>query len=180
MRHVIVSAVIVIASGLALAQPLPESIPEQARPAYLYIKAILSDDLVSFSNAHTKVAIEVYKEMGGISNLFAQAKVAIPKKFENAELKQFTFTAERWTHATPGGPLELDGEYYMVMMNVEAVGGIGTFVEKETGQWRITIPRYKNLEELMERHKAMSNVASDKTPEHISEGRGRPSENAQR
>ena len=180
MKHIILSAVIMLAGGLALAQPLPEGVPEHAHPVYVYIKSVLSDDLVSFRKAHSTVALGAYEQAGGISNLFEQVKTDIPKQFKNAELKEFTFTAEKQTHASPGSPLELDGEYFMVMMNVEDVGGLGVFVEKEEGQWKITIPRYKNLEELMEKHKAMTDGASNKTPEHIPEGRERPSENGQR
>ena len=142
--------------------PLPQNVPEQARPVYVYIKSVLSDDLASFKKAHSKVALVAYEQAGGINKMFEQVKAEIPKKFENAQLKDFTFTAERQTHATPGSPLELDGEYCMVMMNVAKGGGMGVFVEKEDGQWKITIPRYKNLKEVMETFKAMNEGASSK------------------
>ena len=108
MKHVAMSAVFLLAFGAAFANPLPQGVPEQARPVYVYINSVLSDDLSSFRKAHSKVALGAYEQAGGISKLFDQVKTEIPKKFANAQLTDFTFTAEMQTHATPGSPLELD------------------------------------------------------------------------
>jgi hypothetical protein len=169
MKHVLTSAMIVLTGVTALADPFPAGIPDQARPAYVYLKSVLSNDLTAFKNAHAKVALGAYDKAGGISNLFEKAKTELPKEFKNAALKDFTFTAERQTHASPGSPIELDGEYYMVMMNVEDVGGMGVFVEKEDSEWKITIPKYKNLDAVMKMQKAKVDEASNKASDATSE-----------
>ena len=157
---VIIVALVAATSGVA--QEVPKGIPEQAAPVYAYVKSALTDDLPAFKDAHTKRALDAYSKAGGVDALFKRVKSELPQKFEHARLTEFSFTAKKQTHAIPGSPLELDGDYYMVMVNVEKVGGMGVFVEKEDGHWKITIPRYKNLDEFMRKHKAMTDGTTNK------------------
>lgn len=153
MRQTILIALAVLATTVMAADRL-NTVPEQAAPVYAYVKAVLTHDIESFKNAHTKRALAAYKQPGGINELFKQIKLEFPGKFKGAKLADFSFTAKKQKYAIPGGSLELDGEYYMVMMNVERVGGRGVFVEKEDDEWKITIPRDKNLQEFMKKAKA--------------------------
>jgi len=161
VKPIMIIVVLVVATS-GVAQETPKGIPEQAAPVYAYVKSALTDDLPAFKDAHTKRALDAYEHAGGVGALFERVKSELPRKFRDAKLAEFSFTAKKQTHAVPGGPLELDGEYYMVMMNVEKVGGVGVFVEKEDGHWKITTPRYKNFDELMRKHKAMTDGTSNK------------------
>ena len=161
MKAMMISLALAVTST-GLAQAEPKDMPEQAAPVYAYVKAALENDLPHFKEAHTKRALDGYEKMGGISNLFDQVRAMLPRKFKGAKLDEFVFTAERQTHATPGSPLELDGVYYTVMMTVEKAGGMGVFVEKEDGNWKITLPKYKNLEEYMKKQKAAADEPAGK------------------
>ena len=133
-------ALIFIAIGTVAEETKKE--PVQVLGVRRYLQAIFDDDIAAFSSAHTKMALEAYKQQGGMENLFGKAKVEIPKKFNASDLSEFTFTAKRSTHATPAKRLELDGEYYLVMANTKR-RGIGMFVEFEDGKWKVTVPKYK-------------------------------------
>jgi len=137
-----------------------KTVPKQVATVYTFVKAILADDIESFKNANSRVALKAYQQTGGLNKQFNQMKSLFLKKFsEDAELADFSFTAEK---RAPGGGVELDGDYYMVMINVENVGGLGILVEQEDGEWKVTIPRIKNIEEIL-KAKAAHDAKSQKS-----------------
>jgi len=147
------------------ADTLPASVPEQAAPVYAYVKALLSDDIESFKKAHTKRALTAYEQAGGIEEVLPKIKTEFAAKFHGVTVGDFTFTAHKEKYAVPGGPVELDGEYFMVKFNVEKIGGGGVFVEREDKQWKITIPRYKNLDEIIKKAKQLQESTSNQVSE---------------
>ena len=162
-RYILTTLAIFVTTTLA--EEAKQTVPEQAAPVYGYVKAMLAGDIETFKKVHTKRSLAAYEQAGGIDTLFPKFSAEFIKTYKGAALADFSFTAKPEKYAVPGGPIELDGEYYMVQFQVEKIGGGGVFVEREGQQWKITIPRYKNLEEVMKKAKAMEQVAPNKTSE---------------
>jgi hypothetical protein len=164
----LMSAVIILCSIVAesaTAQIARKRIPEQAAPVYRFVKAVYANDLTGFTNSFTASVREAYvKEDGSIVKSFARIKTALPAEFKDVKLSDFTFLVTKKERAGITNDSEYDGEYYMVMLVATNVNSAGFLVKtNDKGAWKITTPRYKNLDQILKDYKKVKDKTSKKT-----------------